>query len=429
MDDLRRVVHEGVGLVRGEATDLLRQLVATPSVTGDEAAAQAVVAQALADLGLDVDDWCPTREELVDHPSFSDDGLDLGARPVVVGTLPGSEDGAPSLALNGHIDVVPVGRLDGWPVTPWNDRLDGSVLRGRGTCDMKGGLVAGIAAVSALLRQGLQPPGRVAVQSVIGEETGGVGTLAAVLRGHTADAAVVLEPTSLERCPVGAGAASFRLHVEGRAAHGALRTSGVSAVDKFVPLLAAMASLEGERHDRFTHPAYADGSLVAPVSVGRVTAGDWPSTVPEALVAEGRFGVLPGESLEEARLALEQAIEAAAAADPWLAAHRPRVEWFEGQFAPAVTPLDSLVVEMLGVAHRAVVGSPSPTHGVPYGSDLRFFTNDAGMPALLYGPGDVTLAHTTDEQVDLDEVFVAAEVVALTILAWGATARAGDRPA
>ena len=181
-----------------------------------------------------------------------------------------------------------------------------------------------------------------------------------------------------------------------------------------------MAALERERHEHFTHPAYAEGVLVAPVSIGRVTAGDWPSTVPEALVAEGRFGVLPGESLAEARRSLEQAVARAADADPWLAGHRPRVEWFEGQFAPADTPLDSPVVEVLGAAHEAVVGAPSPTHGVPYGSDLRFFANDAGMPALLYGPGDVALAHTTDEQVSLDEVFVAAEVVALAILSWGA---------
>ncbi|HEY8058218.1 MAG TPA: ArgE/DapE family deacylase, partial [Acidimicrobiales bacterium] len=380
MDDLRRAVHEGVELVRADSTDLLRQLVATPSVTGDEAAAQAVVEQVLTGLGLEVDTWCPTHAELADHPSFSDDGLELGARPVVVGTLAGSDPAAPSLALNGHIDVVPVGRLEGWPVSPWNDRLDGDVLRGRGTCDMKGGLVAGIAAVAALVRQGLSPPGRVAVQSVIGEETGGVGTLAAVLRGHTADAAIVLEPTGLERCPVGAGAASFRLHVDGRAAHGALRTEGISAVDKFVPLLAAMAALEHERQEHFTHPAFAEDVLVAPVSIGRVTAGDWPSTVPEALVAEGRFGVLPGESLHDARRSLERAVSAAADDDPWLATHRPRVEWFEGQFAPAVTPLDSPVVEVLGAAHEVVVGAPSPTHGVPYGSDLRFFANDAAMP-------------------------------------------------
>ena len=221
MSDLARAVHEGIALVRDDATDLLRQLVATPSITGDEAAAQAVVAEALAALGLDVDVWRPTWEDLADHPSFSDDGLALGERPVVVGRFEGRDPAAGPLVLNGHIDVVPVGDEAGWPVSPWNDRLDGDVLRGRGTCDMKGGLVAGIAAIAALVRQGLHPSAPVLLQSVIGEETGGVGTLAAVLRGHTGAAAIVLEPTSLHRCPVGAGAASFRLHVPGRAAHGA----------------------------------------------------------------------------------------------------------------------------------------------------------------------------------------------------------------
>jgi acetylornithine deacetylase len=418
MDDVRRAVHEGIGLVRDEATDLVRQLVATPSITGDEAAAQAVVEEALVDLGLEVDRWCPTREELADHPSFSDDELPLGERPVVVGRLAGQADDQPPLVLNGHIDVVPVGDEARWPVSPWNDRLDGSVLRGRGTCDMKGGLVAGIAAVNALLRQGLQPPVPVLVHSVIGEETGGVGTLAAVLRGHTGSGAIVLEPTSLHRCPVGSGAASFRLHVPGRAAHGAMRREGVSAVEAFVPLLAAMSELERQRHAAFEHPAYGDEVLAAPVSVGRVTAGDWPSTVPEALVAEGRFGVLPGESLDEARASLEAAIADAAEADAWLEAHRPVVEWFEGQFAPAATPVDHPLIAAVGAAHDAVVGTASPVHGVPYGSDLRFFTNDAAMPAVLYGPGDVAVAHTVDEQVDLDEVFAVAEVVALTILGW-----------
>jgi acetylornithine deacetylase len=416
-------VREGLELVRDDAVDLLRQLVATPSITGDEAAAQAVVAEVLDDLGLAVDTWSPTHEELADHPSFSDDGLPLGTRPVVVGRLEGQDPDAAPIVLNGHIDVVPVGDEAGWPVSPWNDRLDGEVLRGRGACDMKGGLVSGIAAVSAFVRQGVVPPVPVLVQSVIGEETGGVGTLAAVLRGHTGAAAIVLEPTSLHRCPVGAGAASFRLHVPGRAAHGAMRREGVNAVTKLVPLLAAMQQLEDERHAAFRHPAYGDDDLVAPVSVGRVTAGDWPSTVPESLVAEGRFGVLPGESLDEARASLEAAIADAADADDWLAEHRPVVEWFEGQFAPADTPLDSRIVAAVGAAHDEVVGRPSPVHGVPYGSDLRFFTNDAAMPAVLYGPGDVAFAHTVDEHVDLGEVFAVAEVVARTVSEWQADER------
>jgi acetylornithine deacetylase len=404
-----RHLASAVEAVRGEMTDLLVELVRTPSVTGEEAAAQALVQQALAGLGLDVDAWCPTRDDLAAHPSFSDDELPLGDRPVVVGRWRAGE--GRSVILNGHIDVVPIGDEARWEHPPYAGVVADGVLWGRGACDMKGGLVAGITAVAALRRADLAPAGDVLVQSVIGEETGGAGTLATLLRGHAADAALVLEPTRLAICPVGSGAASFRLHVPGRAAHGAMRLNGSSAIDAYVVLHAALARFERERHASFRHPAFASGALAAPISVGRVAAGDWPSTVPERLVAEGRYGVFPGESLDEARAAFEAAV-AAAAGD-----QVPVVEWFEGQFAPALTPVDHPFVHELAACHETVTGDPPPVHGVPYGSDLRFFTNELGVPAVLYGPGDVALAHTVEERIELDEVFRAAEVVATLLVA------------
>ncbi|MBA2281922.1 MAG: ArgE/DapE family deacylase [Acidimicrobiia bacterium] len=399
-------VAAAVAAVRAEMTDVLVELVRTPSVTGEEAAAQRLVEQVLDGLDLTVDSWCPQRADLEQHASFSDDELPLGERPVVVGRWVVGE--GPSTILNGHIDVVPVGELHRWPHDPWAGAIEHGVLWGRGACDMKGGLVAGITAVAALQRAGLRPTGDVLVQSVIGEETGGAGTLATLLRGHAADAAVVLEPTRLAICPVGAGAASFRLHVSGRAAHGAMRLEGASAIDAYVVLHEALHRLEHERRATFTHPAFDAGALVAPISVGRLTAGDWPSTVPERLVAEGRHGVLPGESLDEARQALEAAVAAVAAES----GGEPVVEWFEGQFAPAATPVDHPFLARLAACHEQVTGARPAVHGVPYGSDLRFFTNDLGVPAVLYGPGDVAVAHTVDEHVVLDEVFRAAEVVA-----------------
>ncbi|HSP05880.1 MAG TPA: M20/M25/M40 family metallo-hydrolase, partial [Acidobacteriota bacterium] len=210
----------------------------------------------------------------------------------------------------------------------------------------------------------------------------------------------------------------FRLHVPGLAAHGAMRREGISAIEKFFFIQQAINALEWARHAGFRHPLFREGDLVAPISIGRLQAGDWPSTVPESLTAEGRFGILPGEELTAAREELETAVQRVAATDPWLATHVPRIEWFEGQFEPADTPLDAPVVTMLTEAHRAVSGSAPAVHGVPYGSDLRFFTNHANMHAVLYGPGDVALAHSMNESVPLDEVQAAAEVVALMILNW-----------
>ena len=413
VDTIDRAVDD----LAAQTTEMIQELVRIPSITGDETAAQGFVAGVLRDLGFSVDQWNPTREDLQDHRSFSDDGLPLGSRPVVVGRWGGSPGGG-SVILNGHIDVVPPGREEDFPHGPWQGEVHDDLLWGRGACDMKAGLIAGILAVAALQRAGLTPAPEVIVESVIGEESGGVGTLATVVRGYRADAAVVLEPTRLQLCPVGCGSCSFRLHVPGRAAHGAMREEGVSALDNLWPLHRALMAFETERHRGFSHPLYPDDRLAAPLSIGTVQAGDWPSTVPEALVAEGRYGIFPGEDLDVARAAFEQVVMAAAATDPWLAEHPPTVEWFEGQFESAVTDLDSALLTQLGEAHSEVRGAPTGVHGVSYGSDLRFFTNDAGMPAVLYGPGDVADAHTVNEHVQLTEVLDAAKTVALMLMNW-----------
>lgn len=396
------------------AVDLLCELVAIPSVTGDERAAQERFSDVLEDLGLEVDRWSPTRDDLATHPSFSDDELPLGERPVVVGRWDVDPD-APTLTLNGHMDVVPPGDPQRWSTSPYTARVHDGRVHGRGACDMKGGLVAAVLALAALRRARTEPRVNVMVQSVIGEESGGAGTLAAVLRGHVGDAAVLLEPTRMDVCPVGAGALTFRIRVHGRAAHGAHRLDGASAVDLFVPLNQALADLEARRHDGYAHPAYPDGYLVAPISIGRVTAGDWPSTVPEALTAEGRFGILPGEDLATARATFEATIRDAATGPVWDGVPPPTVDWFEGQFAPAETSVDATLVRLLQRSHEEVTGRRAVVRGVPYGSDLRFFTNEASVPAVLYGPGDPSVAHAVDEFVPIDEVRDVAKVLVLLL--------------
>jgi acetylornithine deacetylase len=222
----------------------------------------------------------------------------------------------------------------------------------------------------------------------------------------------------MDMCPIGAGALSFRLHVRGRSAHGAMRAEGVSAVSKFFILNDAIQELERERHAAFTHPLFPCGQLAAPISIGRVQAGDWPSTVPETLIAEGRYGVLPGEDVAAARVQFEAAIRRACKSDAWLLEHPAGVEWFEGQFEPGETPDGAPILRTIHDAHSTVCGRSPSMHGVPYGSDLRLFTRHAGMHAVLYGPGDIRVAHSLNEYVPLSEVSKTAEVVALALVDW-----------
>ena len=235
------------------------------------------------------------------------------------------------------------------------------------------------------------------------------------MRGYRADAAVITEPTLLAMCPVQAGALSFRLRLMGKAAHGAMRETGVSAVDKFWPIWKALSELESSRHRGFFHPLFTPDRLVAPISVGSIRSGNWPSTVPETMVAEGRYGVLPGEDCDAARSQLEESLFRACESDEWLRHHPVQIEWFEGQFEPGQTEPESPILNRLSECHREMTSREIRCHGVSYGSDLRLFTEHAGMPAVLYGPGDVALAHAANEHVSIDEILRTTEVLTLLI--------------
>jgi len=411
---VRSSVAEAVLSLRDDLYDLASDLVKRKTVTGDEDHAQRALAERLRSFGLEVDLW-RIDPEIRSHPAFCDDGNRLDRLNLVARWGESGSERPAALLLNGHIDVVPEGERERWSSDPYSGEIRGGTLYGRGSCDMKGGLAAAAIAIRAAMKLGIEPRRPILLESVVGEETGGLGTLAAIARGYRADAAIITEPTSLELCPVQAGALSFRLHVRGKSSHGAMRREGVSAVEKFWPVFRALEALERERHRGFRHPLYPEGALVAPLSVGKVSAGNWPSTVPEELRAEGRFGIFPGEDCASAREAFEAAVRTVSDDDPWFSENPVGVEWFEGQFEPGETALDAPILDELRSCHREMLGSESSTHGVSYGSDLRLFTRYASMPAILYGPGDVRVAHSANESVRLEELVQAAEVLTLLI--------------
>jgi len=415
---------ERAALIAAAVDDLAPDLIAfaqglvrIQSLPGEEATAHHYVADKLRALGLEVD-ILPTRfEDLRDHPAFSDDGLSPDGRINVVGRWRGAEQSR-SLILNGHLDVVSVGNPALWTRPPFAGIVDDGRLYGRGACDMKCGVSAAIFAVQALQHLRRTPGGHVLVQTVSGEESGGVGTLTTIVKGYRADAAIVLEPTRLRMCPIQSGALTFRLRVHGRSIHACMKSLGVSAIDKACYLIGRLNALDRERHLAHPSPYYPDASNIAPISVGTLAAGDWHSTVPHEAVIEGRCGVFAGQSIEEVKREFAGAVSEASAPDPWLRDHPPALEWFEGQFESAQTDLSSPILRELGACHRAITGRPAEVEGVTYGSDLRLFTNHANIPAVLYGPGDVANAHTVDEFIQLEEVVTAAKVLALTIDTW-----------
>jgi acetylornithine deacetylase len=417
VDDPRNDVLDAVESLSDEMMRVLEATVRIPSVSGTDAEndAQAFFAGVLGEAGFDVDHWRIDLDELTADPDFPGMEVDRTEAWGLVGRRSGSGDGA-SLMLNGHIDVVPVGDPDAWSAAPFRAEVRDDALHGRGTCDMKAGLVAALWAAQAVERAGVRLRGDLVLASVQGEEDGGLGTFATLRRGWRTDACVIPEPTSLATIPANSGALTFRLRVHGTATHAARRAEGVSAIEKFWTVWTALAELERRRHET-VDPRMARWELAHPLSIGTVRAGDWASSVPDLLIAEGRMGVAIGEPVDEARRALEVAVAEACDADPWLREHPVSVEWWGGQFASGALRADSDLVDRVAAAHRTATGLGDPeVYGAPYGSDLRLLTGLGDIATVQYGPGDAKLAHGPFESVPLHEVRTTARTLAALAL-------------
>ncbi|GAB7036950.1 MULTISPECIES: ArgE/DapE family deacylase [Catenuloplanes] len=391
-------------------------LLAVPSVTGSpaESELQHRLARRLELMDLDVDLWSLDLSALQADPDFPGGEAPRTEGWGLVGSERGRDDG-PTLVLQGHVDVVPPGDPAQWAGDPFRARVAGDVVHGRGACDMKAGVVAILAALEAIQRSGVRLRGRVATHFVVSEEDGGLGAFATLRRGHTGDACIITEPTSGAIMIANAGALTFRIAVPGRATHGSTRYAGISAIDAYLPIHAALARLEARRNAD-PGPLMAEYPIPYPLSVGTVRAGDWASSVPDLLVAEGRLGVRLDEDPARARADLEECVAEACAGDPWLREHPATVTWPGGQFASGRLPAGHPLAAVVGDAHADVTGRPRPAErGAPYGSDLRLYAG-AGIPTLQYGPGDVRHAHSPQEQVRLTDVVTVTRALILAVL-------------
>ena len=243
---------------------------------------------------------------------------------------------------------------EAWRRDPWSGDIADGLVHGRGSVDMKGGVVAALHALAALRAAGTPPAGDVVLQAVPSEEDGGLGTFAALERDDDFAACLIPEPTELRIVCAHGGALTFTGIVRGRAAHAAMRLQGVSAIDRYMPIHAALHAHEAQINARPRHPLLAGHPLPYPLLVGQLRAGRWSSQVPDELRFEGRLGVPVGASLEQARHDLEAAVAAATDDDG------PPVEirWDGGQFAPGQTPVDAPWVRL--VQDAAADGARGP---------------------------------------------------------------------
>lgn len=415
--ELRGLVHAWIAQHREEGTALLQRMVRMPSTQGNEKEVQLLVAEQLRALGMDVDMWEPDGEELAEHPYFCSPRSRFTGSPNVVGVLKGTGGGR-SLLLNGHVDVVPEGDRNQWLHDPYSGEVVDGKLYGRGATDMKGGNTALFLALAAVQGLGLKLNGDVIVQSVVEEESGGAGTLAAIVRGYRADAALIPEPTNLRIFPKQQGSMWFRVTVKGRSAHGGTRYEGVSAIEKSMKVIEHIRELEQVRNARITDPLYASNPIPIPINMGVIQGGNWPSSVPDSVKLEGRMGVAPEEKQEDAKAEMRIWMDRLQELDPWFAQHPPGLEWFGAQWVPGSVDPDHPLMQVLIQQYREVKQEEPAIEASPWGTDGGLLTLLGETPCIIFGPGITQVAHYPNEHIVLEDMFAAAEIIALTLIHW-----------
>jgi len=351
-----------------KAERLLRELVSTPSPPGEEAEIGRLIAEELEAWSLEVE-----RMRLLGGHRFN--------------LLCRIGDGGETLMINGHMDTVPPHDMR----HPYEVRVEGGALYGRGAVDMKGGLTAMILAAEELRRLE-DSENTVLFTFVADEEDQGLGTITLLLRGVRADAAVVCEPTNLKLCASQYGYVEMRVRVQGRSTHGATPHRGVNAVERAVEVLQHLRGLPLLRR-RGARPI---------LNIGPIRGGEDPWIVPHLCEVDLLLSIPPGLSTSE----VEEEVRRHLSALRELELELRVVEAEEG----FQLSLDEPIVKLMEGSIEGVMGSVEYSAAHSW-TDANTLHNLAGIPAVVFGPGMLHHAHSAEEHVRISDVVACARVL------------------
>jgi acetylornithine deacetylase len=413
---VRQKVLEKVDATRDKSIAFLQQMIAIPSVTGDEAKIQKFLADYMAKLGLAVDTWETDWEALKKHPAYIPVDRGYAGRPNIVATCKGTGGGR-SLLLNGHTDVIPVAGGT-WTDDPWSGKIKNGRIYGRGSCDMKSGVASHIMAVECMLAAGAKPKGDVHINVVVDEEVSGHGTLDTVIRGYKADAGISGETSGLAVQPACIGRIWFEIEIRGKPAGIQKRYEGISGIELGNKIAKAVADLEAKRVATVTHPLYPNALDTLPCIIGSFSAGNYPSAFPANALLKGSIGTVPGEDHEGVKQSLVQQVARAAGEDPWMKLHPPQVRFVGYDAQASEIPRNHPIVETVCKNYKEITGRDPEVSGRQGAADTRFLNRYANTPTVIFGPGSTAVMHADDEYVSIDDYITAIKVMALSICDW-----------
>ena len=430
--------------------DLLRQAVQIPSLTGEEGPAQEFIVDNLQDLGMAVECWEPDVEEIFNTfpevaqypthwqhdlileydtlPLFDDyiasgkqDVLNYINRPNVVGTLPG-KGGGKSLLINGHIDTVTVEPRSDWTQDPFGAHIVGDRLYGRGSADMKGGLIAAMCAIKTLVQCDAALKGDLLFSSVVNEEHSGNGALSMICRGITADAAIVCEPSGNNVFTATPGDVYWEATVDGRPRSPGARwkdhkLEGVSGIEKLPLIIEGLLALEKEYNKKTPDLLYSDNHPFSCV-IGEISGGSYATVTASQCTMKGcvYFGHGLG-TVQDIMNDIKHHIEKATRKDPWFEKHPVRVSFLHHRNSSKCPP-EHHIIDTVSKSVDFVSGRPPKIGGAPYGSDMDMLVNQAGIPTVILGPGSIAHAHKPDEHVSIEQYIACIKSLALSMYRW-----------
>ncbi len=394
------------------AAMLLRSLIQIPSVSGNEDRLTRFVADWAISLGLEVDLWQADEAELASRYDVPPRHLPLAGRPTLVLKLPGNKSGR-SVIFNAHADVVSAPNPEKWERDPWaGDMIDGRVI-GRGACDVKGPLAAGMMMVMALKADhpdGLD--GDVLLEVIPGEEDCvGFGTLTSVARGHVADACIVLEPTDSSPRAASRGGARFEIVCLGKAVHGTVKWLGKDAIALSRKVMNALDELEHRWNDRSADSLFASAPIARPISIDSIQGGEWQGMTCDRCLISGYLELLPADDLEFWKTQFKAELAAVAGPDVSVS--------FTESYRGHRTSVDSGVCTIA----EQVVRDRLPLHWTGWqafnsGCEAGLRASLLSTPTLVWGPGSLADAHAVNESIAIADVVSAARMFEQFALAW-----------
>jgi len=416
-DEAQRRVLEAVDARFEEQIATTIAFSSIPSTRGAEAPCQDMFGDLLRARGYEVDDWVIRADDLKGLRDYGPVETDFSRARTVVGTYRPVTTSGRSLILQGHCDVVPAGPLEMWTTPPFAPQVRDGWLYGRGAADMKSGTLAALYALDAIHHAGLRPTARIHLQSVIEEESTGLGALSTVQRGYRADACLIPEPTGGALVRAQVGVIWFRVRVRGRPAHVFEAGVGSNAIKAAMDLIRALEGLEADWNARAAgDPHFASVNHPLNFNPGIIKGGDWASSVPSWCDVDCRIAILPGWTLVDCQKEIEACVAAAARAHPFLADNPPEVEW-SGFLSEGFTLEPGSAAEAaLRRAYGSVYGGDLPELSFTAITDTRYYAHH-GIPCLCFG-ATARRMHGFDECVELESLRKTTRAIALFVADW-----------